>query len=118
MRIYACGFLLAMLVGCENPIGPSLEIQIVTGTILNKNYTESNSKFASIPLVRSGEEPTILFFGIENSNGIYVRTEIYSVIWGGDNAKFTVPGTSGYYLLVSDRNKSYVNTNYQVKFLQ
>ena len=98
--------------------GQTLQIDVVSGTVLNQNYTDANPNSASIPLVSRGEEPTILFFGIENANGVYVKTEWNAVIWGGTNADFTVPGTSGYYLLVSDRNNALVNANYQVKFVQ
>lgn len=85
---------------------------------MNWNYTDANSHAASIPLANSGIEPTVLFLGIENENGVYNRINFAAVIWGGDNDRFTVPGTSGWYVLVSDRDKDLVGSNYQVKFVQ
>ena len=100
------------LVACS-----TLSVQVKTGTILNRNYTDANPDFASIPLGDSPSEPTVLFLGIENKNGVYTKIDFSSVIRGGDNSKFTVPGTRGWYILVPDRDKDRVNSNYQVKFI-
>ena len=125
--------LLLILAACEGPVGPegpqgprgrqgedgsTLWVQIETGTILNRNYTDGNPRFASIPLANSGIEPTVLFLGIENENGVYIRIDFSSVIWGGSGSDYSVPGTSGWYILVSDRSKDLVSSNYQVKFVQ
>lgn len=121
--------LLVSLVACEGPEGPegpqgpqgpALQVQAIEGTILNRNYTEGNPSHASIPLSPSGDEPTVLFFGTENDNGVYNSHSLVSsaVIWGGQNSKWAVPSTSGWYLLVYNRNKDLVGENYQVKFIQ
>lgn len=119
--------LLVSLAACEGPEGPigpqgpqgtALEVQVIEGTILNRNYTEGNPSHASIPLSSSWSEPTVLFFGIENNNGVYYWVDFSSVIWGGANEEFTVPSTSGYYLLIYDPSKNWVGENYQVKFIQ
>jgi len=118
-----------MLAGCEGPTGPrglqglqgpTLDIQVKTGTILNSNYTVANPSFASIPLASSGTEPTILFFGIENPNGVYAPSheEHVGVIWGGTDSDYTVPGTKGWYAITPDQSKNLLNANYQVKFVQ
>ena len=99
--------------------GIDLWIQVVEGTILNQNYRSANSRFASIPVGSSlREEPTILFLGIENDNGIYSKIDFSSVIWGGSDEDYAVPGTEGWYILVYDRWKDLVGSNYQVKFVQ
>lgn len=90
---------------------------MLTGTILNKHYTPANPSFASIPLTESGPEPTVLFFGIENPNGVYARADWSGVIWGGDDEEYTVPGTRGWYLMVLDTRKELVQSNYQVKLV-
>jgi hypothetical protein len=92
-------------------------VQVETGTILNRNYTDGNPRHASVPLGDSFSEPTVLFLGIENENGVYTAIDFSSVIWGGRNSDYSVPGTSGYYVLVYDRSKNLVGSNYQVKFL-
>lgn len=106
--------------GPKGDTGPTLEVQVKTGTILSGNYTEANSSFVSIPLASSGTEPTVLFLGIQNENGVYDAhpMEDMGVIWGGTEARFTVPGTRGWYALFPDRLKSLTNANYQVKFVQ
>ena len=135
---YCWGFLL-ILVACEGPVGPegpqgphgrqgedgsTLWVQVDTGTILNRNYTDGNPDFASIPvgelpgLFERSIEPTVLFLGIENDNGVYNRIDFSSVIWGGSGSDYSVPGTSGWYVLVYDRSKDLVGSNYQVKFVQ
>ena len=130
----------ACFVACEGPVGPmgpigekgergtagedgrdgiDLWIQVVEGTILNRNYRSANSRFASIPVGSSlREEPTILFLGIENDNGVYSKIDFSSVIWGGSDEDYAVPGTEGWYILVYDRWKDLVGSNYQVKFVQ
>ena len=117
---------LVAVLACEGPAGPeglpgsALQVQVATGTILNQNYTERNPSSASIPLAAGGPEPTVLFFGLENANGVYERyIDPFgdAVIWG-ESEGFTVPGTSGWYTLVSDADKNLVNSNYQVKFIQ
>ena len=128
-----CWGLLLILAACEGPVGPegpqgprgrqgeegsTLWVQVETGTILNRNYTAGNSRFASIPLANSGIEPPVLFLGIENENGVYNRIDFSSVIWGGSGSDYSVPGTSGWYILVYDRSKDLVGSNYQVKFVQ
>ena len=101
------------LVGCS-----TLSVQVKTGTILNRNYTDANPDFASIPLGDSSSgEPTVLFLGIENKNGVYTKIDFSSVIWGGHKSKYAVPGTSGWYILVPDRDKDRAGSNYQVKFV-
>lgn len=104
--------------GERGPQGPTLSVQVETGTILNRNYTDGNPHWASIPLGNAFGEPTILFLGIENENGVYNAIDFESVIWGGSNSDYSVPGTSGWYVLVYDRYKNRVGSNYQVKFLQ
>ena len=104
--------------GFQGPPGDDLSVQVETGTILNRNYTDANPSHAAIPLANSGIEPTVLFLGIENDNGVYDRIFFSAVIWGGDNDRFTVPGTSGWYLLVLDSSRAFVGSNYQVKFVQ
>ena len=104
--------------GPQGPASPALEVQVATGTILNRNYTEMNPHHASIPLSPFGNEPTVLFLGIENENGVYYQIDFSSVIWGGSNSDYSVPGTSGWYALVYDRYKERVSSNYQVKFVQ
>ena len=133
MRAKICFMMVAVLTACENlegPVGPAgpkgekgepgetLAVQVVTGTILNRNYTDGNPDFASIPVANAGEEPTILFLGIENANGVFNRTDYSGVIWGGTGGEFAVPGSSGYYVLVHDPDKDFVSANYQVKFVQ
>ncbi|MXW77807.1 MAG: hypothetical protein F4Z57_02235 [Gemmatimonadetes bacterium] len=125
--------LLLILAACEGPVGPegpqgprgrqgedgsTLWVKVDTGTILNRNYTDGNPYWVSIPLANSGTEPTVLFLGIENENGIYNRIDFSSVIWGGSGSDYSVPGTSGWYILVYDRSKDLVGSNYQVKFVQ
>ena len=100
------------LVGCS-----TLSVQVETGTILNRNYTDGNPQHATIPLGDSRSEPTVLFLGIENANGVYTKIDFSSVIRGRYNSKYAVPGTSGWYILVADRDKDRINSNYQVKFV-
>lgn len=104
--------------GRQGPAGVDLSVQVETGTILNRNYTDGNPSFASIPLGDDFGEPTVLFLGIENVNGVYNRIDFSSIIRGGRNSDYSVPGTSGYYVLVYDRSKDLVGSNYQVKFVQ
>ena len=100
------------LVGCS-----TLSIQVKTGTILKRNYTDGNPRHASIPLGDSSGEPTVLFLGIENKNGVYTKIDFSSVIRGKYNSKYAVRGTSGWYILVADRDQGLVRSNYQVKFV-
>lgn len=95
-------------------------VQIETGTILNRNYTEGNPEHATIPLGGGflDGEPTVLFWGIENENGVYVLKTFESVIWGGSDSDYSVLGTSGWYLLVYDRRRNLIGSNYQVKFVR
>ena len=104
--------------GRQGPAGVDLSVQVETGTILNRNYTDGNPRHASIPLGDDFGEPTVLFLGIENENGVYTRIDFSSIIWGGRGGEYSVPGTSGYYVLVYDRSKDLVGSNYQVKFVQ
>ena len=90
------------LVGCS-----TLSIQVKTGTILNRNYMDPNPHYASIPLGDSRDQPTVLFLGIKNKNGVYEKIDFNSVI----------NYTSGWYVLVSDRDKYFSGRNYQVKFV-
>ncbi len=122
--------LLMILAACEGPMGPegpegpqgpsgaSLQVQVNTGTILNRNYTERNPSYASIPLSSSGAEPTVLFFGYENQNGVYIQVEHTAVIWGTPESGTSVSGTSGWHALIRDSSKSFRNRAYQVKFIQ
>ena len=103
--------------GLQGEPGPALEVQEIKETVLNRNYTEGNPRIASIPLGVHSSEPTVLFFGIENQNGVFSRFEFSSVIWGRRDSEYSVPGTSGYYLLVYDPDKELVGSNYQVKFV-
>jgi len=117
------------LIGChEGPMGPpgekgsdgaqsDLEVLITTGTIYNANYTIKNPNFASIHLPKATSKHVVLFLGIENSNGVYTRTTWSSSIYGG-SSDWAVPGTSGYYILVSDPNKSKLLSNYKIKYLK
>lgn len=57
--------------GPQGPQGTALEVQVIEGTILNRNYTEGNPHGPAIPLSSSWGQPTVLFFGIENDNGVY-----------------------------------------------
>ena len=104
--------------GFQGPPGDDLSVQIVTGTILNRNYTDGNPNHASLPLGDAFGEPTVLFLGIENVNGVYNKIDFSAVIWGGRNSDYAVPGTGGWYVLVYDPNKGRVGSNYQVKFVQ
>ena len=104
--------------GFQGPPGADLSVQVETGTILNRNYRDGNPRHASIPLGDAFSEPTVLFLGIENENGVYTRIDFSSIIWGGSNRDYSVPGTSGWYILVYDRSKDLVGSNYQVKFVQ
>ena len=122
--------LLMVLAACEGPMGPegaqgpqgpsgaSLQVQVNTGSILNRNYTEANPAFVSIPLSPFGEEPTVLFLGIENVNGVFEMRQFPAVIWAGDSEDHVVPGTSGWYALIRDPDKDLLNRAYQVKFIQ
>jgi hypothetical protein len=107
------------LTGPAGPAGPSLQVVSEEGTVLSRNYTEANDSFISIPLGQDGvNEPVVLLVGLENANGVFVEwEESKSVIWGGTEARFTVAGTSGWYVLLSDPNKNLLNRNYQVKFV-
>ena len=96
----------------------TVQVIDVRGTILNQNYTNANPDFASIPLASHGKEPVVVSFGIENENGAFEIRDFDTVIWGGTTSDYTVPGTSGWYLLSRDAFKGLVNYNYQVKFLQ
>ena len=105
--------------GKDGNDGLDLWIQVVEGTVLNRNYRSGNPRYASIPVGSSLRgEPTILFLGIENENGVYTKIDFSSVIWGGDSESHAVPGTEGWYILVYDRWKDLVGSNYQVKFVQ
>lgn len=145
-RLFRIAVVLLMgvcFVACEGPVGPmgergergpagedgrngrdgkdgaDLWIQVVEGTILNRNYRPRNEDFAAIPVGSQWRgEPTILFFGIENDNGVYTKIDFSSIIWGGSNEDYAVPGTEGWYILVYDRWKEIVGSNYQVKFVQ
>ena len=64
----------------------------------------------AVGLVSCGDKGT--------NNGVYYWVDFSSVIWGGANEEFTVPSTSGYYLLIYDPSKNWVGENYQVKFIQ
>ncbi len=104
--------------GLQGQAGADLYVQVATGTILNRNYTDGNPRHAAIPLGDAFSEPTVLFLGIENENGVYNTIPFNAIIWGGSNSDYSVPGTSGWYILVYDRSKDLVGSNYQVKFLQ
>jgi len=120
----------ALLVGCDKfrgpagPTGPQGPQGVAgtvitkTGTIYNSNYTTANPYWASIPLAESGSEPIVLFFGVENANGVFDNYGFESVIWGGTNSSYTVPGTTGWYALVYDRYKTLATKRYQVKFMR
>lgn len=144
-RVTYPALLILSLSACEGPVGPqgergergeqgiqgprgergspgrdgtSIQIEERTGTILNHNYTENNPNAVSIPLGRLRSEPVVIFLGIENPNGVFIQTDSFvGIIWGGDDPDFTVPGTEGYYGLVTDPFKSLLQSNYQVKFL-
>ena len=106
------------VLGLQRELEEVAAIKVVEGTILNRNYTDANPLCASIPLLSGGDQPIVVFFGIENANGFYAAEGFSSVIWGGPDPDFTVEGTSGWYLLVPDFSKRLVSTNYRVKFLQ
>ena len=127
--------LLAVLVACEGRVEEQkgrglrgtaerdsavLRIEVVKGTILNRNYTEGNRRFASIPLSNSPSEPTVLSFGVENDDGVYVMQPDFPVIvisrYKGD---LSISGYEGWwYAVVPDRKKELVGSNYRVKFVQ
>ena len=106
--------------GPQGPPGPQGQIALYSreGTIYNHHYTTGNPYWASIPLASSGPEPTVLFIGIEKANGVFNTEEKSSVIYGGTNSEFTVPGTRGWYALVRDSDKSLVTRKYLVEFVQ
>ena len=106
------------VLGLQRELEEVAAIKVVEGTILNRNYTDANPQFASIPLLSGGDQPIVVFFGIENANGFYTAEGFSSVIWGGSDPDFTVEGTSGWYLLAPDFSKRLVSSNYRVKFLQ
>ncbi len=106
------------VLGLQRELDEVAAIKVVEGTILNRNYTAASPLFASIPLLSGGDQPIVVFFGIENANGFYAAEGFSSVIWGGSDPDFTVEGTSGWYLLVPDFSKQLVSSNYRVKFLQ
>ena len=59
----------------------------------------------------------MLFLGIESENGVYIRIDFTAVLWyEGENK--TVRGMTGWYVLLPDRSKELVGSNYQVKFVQ
>ena len=119
---FSCGNLEGPI-GPQGPAGPAgrdgrdLHIEIREGTIISYNFTEANPAFASIPLGEHAFEPIVLFFGVENENGVFTRIDYSGVIYGGDDSEYTVRGTTGYYLLVYDSNKTLLQSNYQVKFI-
>ena len=55
---------------------------------------------------------------VQNENGVYDNFLYSAVIFGGEDSDFSVPGTSGWYLLVSDPRKRLVGENYQLKFVR
>ena len=112
--------LIVLLAACEGQgeRGQTLSVQVETGTILNRNYTKAEPRYAFLPLVDDGNEPAVLFLGIENENGFYERIDFTGVAWGRSGSDSAVPGTSGWYVVVYDRRKKLVGSNYQVKFLQ
>ncbi len=102
--------------------GLDLDVESLEETVLNQNYTKRNPHHISVPLGDSlGIEPVVLFFGIENENGVFVAplqsSYGVSVIWGGDDADTVVPGTRGWYYLVPDKTKRLLKSNYQIKFV-
>ena len=108
--------LTVLFVACEGPTGPAGttgftgaagRVSIREGTILTRNYRELNPDFASL-LVNAARspEPTVLFVGIENENGVFNRVEWSSVIWD-----------SAWYVLLYDRRGDLVGRNYRLKFL-
>ena len=119
---------IVLITACEGlagPMGPQGEngadlwVRITEGTIFNDNYRPGNSHAAAIPVGSSlGDEPTILFLGIQNEYGVYDRIDFAAVIWAGSDEDYAVPGTEGWYVLTNDLNKDLVGSNYRVKFLQ
>ncbi len=118
------------VVSCEGPEGPvgpvgpqgfsglDIRVETLTGTVRNGNYTEANIRYASIPLGGFSNEPAVLFFGVENANGVFVNTGFSSVIWGGSDTDYTVPGTRGWYMLILDSQKLLIEKKYQVKLIR
>ena len=93
-------------------------VEEVTGTILNRNYTEVNPDFASIHIVSSGVEPTVLYFARENPNGAYINTSFISIGWAEEDSGYSVSGVAGWYLLVYDEDKELAGKNYKLRFIQ
>ena len=129
MRLIAticCAFLIACE-GQEGPVGPqgppgpqgpAWSVEEVTGTILNRNYTEDNPDFASIHIVSSSLEPTVLYFAWENDNGAYINTSFIAVVWAdADDDERAVSGMGGWYVLIYDPDKDLVGKNYKLRFV-
>lgn len=119
-----------ILAGCiEGPEGPrgstgpagkdgeDLAIREVKGTILSKNWTAGNPSHAAIYLCNCLSEPTVLFVGVENSNGVFDNTAWAAVIYGTASSDYSYDGKTGYYALVYDNLKTNLQKNYKVRFV-
>jgi len=123
--------ILLFVVGCEGPMGPQgpqgpkglqgtdgLEVSVTTGTIYNVNYTKGNPSYVSINLSSATNNHTVLFFGIENLNKVYVKNDWSSTIYSSGSDDYSVNGVSGYYLLCYDQYKSLATKKYQIKYIK
>ncbi len=116
-------------IGClKGPTGPSgatgpkgnpgagLSILSSTGTILAKNYTVGNPAYAALRICNCPTEPTVLFVGIENVNGVMTNTSWSGIGYSAGSDDYSVDGLAGYYVLVPDPNKAELQKNYKIKY--
>jgi hypothetical protein len=104
--------------GQDGKDGADIMVSSTTGTIYNKHYETTNTNWAAIRLPGATYNRVVLFVGIENPNGVFVNTEWTSSIYSDGDDGFNVDGYSGYYVLVWDPDKDYLNKNYKVQYIK
>lgn len=104
--------------GQDGKDGTDLLVLATSGTIYNKHYNTINDDWAALWLPYATSKCVVLFVGIENSNGVYINTDWSSIIYSNGDDGFEVDGKSGYYVLILDPEKTNLNKNYQVRYIE
>lgn len=98
----------------------NLYVHTKEGSIAHKSYAEWSLQNVAIFLSDSGDpEPIVLFFGVEDENGLYIRSDflaVVSVVLRPGGA--LISSESAWYLLVSDPKKELLGASYKIKFIQ
>lgn len=102
-------------IGREKVSAAYLYIHKKRGSITNQNYATWSPGYVSIWLNTEMQEPTALFFGLQNEDGYYMSSDFSYITFLFDDSRFS---HSGWYLLVFDPKKELLGSSYEIRFIQ